>query len=205
MALTPPIVDFFQFNTSEIADPSGTRHISGGSFAFQQRLSTGCRKSTGNTSSGTLVFENLIFDATAPRSHLESKVTALVIRTATSGVALSNLRLFLGTATALNYPIDRGLDPAFIQIAPSGSWQPNSLLPSGAGTRLTAIPGFLPNVKRQDGENALIANDDANVSQYIYMNLVIPYGGAFGQFGACGSGQLQIKLLFDFFDCMYRL
>jgi len=205
MALTLPIIEFFEFNTSEIANPAGTRHIPGGSFAFKQRLSTGCKKSTGNTSSGTLVFENLNFNAASPTSHLESKVTAVVVRTATSGVAISNLRLFLGNSSALNYPIDQGLDSAFIQIAPSGTWQPNCVLPSGQGTRLSAIPGLLPNIKRQDGDNALIANDDANVSQYIYMNLVIPYGGAFGQFGACGSGQLQIKLLADFWDDHYRL
>ncbi len=203
--LNIPIIRFFEFDTSEISDPSGTRHIEGGSFAFKQRLALGCKHYSGTGTSGTLEFKGLRFNSSSPKSHDISKVASIIISLGSSGVAISDMRLYLKDDSALNYSKDSGLDPAFVQATFSGVWQPNCTLPSGAGIRLSKVVPILPNIKRQDGGNALIKQDDDNVSQYIYCNIVAPWGGKLGSYGVCGSGALTLNLSFSYWDSMYLL
>lgn len=195
-----PALVFYEFETDEIASPVFTRHIEGGSFAFKQRLALGCQQYSGLGTSGTLIFEDIEFDSTLNQSHVESKVTAVIVRLAASGSVVSNMRLFLHNDSALQAAPDQGLDPAFVQIATSGIWQPNPLLPSGQGERLSTTPPGTANVFRQDGTLAIFAEQDSDVSQFIYMNIVVPNGHPLGNFGACGSGLLTFALTFDFFQ-----
>lgn len=194
-----PILVFYEFNTAEIASPIPNRHIEGGSFAFRQRLALGCQDYTGVGTSGTLIFEDIEFDTTIDQSHVESKVTAFIVRLGASGSVVSNMRLFLHDDSALQAAPDQGLDPAFVQIAPSSTWQPNPLLPSGQGQTLSTTPPDAANVFRQDGAFAISAEQDNDVSQFIYMNLVVPNGHPIGDFGVCGSGLLTFALTYDFF------
>ncbi len=202
-----PVVEIFEWDITEIADPAGTRHLAGGSFAFKQKVSLGCAVADPliPSTSGTLIFQDLTFNINAAPSHKESRVAPLTIRVSTSGNGISNMRLYLTQNSVFQASLDQGLDAGFIQIATSGIWQPNGVLPSGAGTRLTtAIPSSF-NIKRQDGAFGLVAEDDANVSEYIYTNVVIPFGTSFGEFGACGSGLLTLGLAFDYFQNTHLL
>jgi len=205
MNLTIPIIQFIEFDTSEVANPSGNRHIIGGSQAFEQVIGSGCGQfsiSLPLSSSGALNFENTKFNLLDSNvtDHAVSKVQCFAIRLASSGIAISNLKFYLTDDTVLTRPaLDRGIQPGFIQYTVSGQWSPNPILPSGAGTILsTSIPLSL-NINRADGIGGLLAEDDINTSQYVYLNAVIPWGFPFKDYGACGSGILKFALSFDYF------
>lgn len=89
-----PILVFYEFDTAEVATPIPNRHIEGGSFAFRQRVALGCQEYTGVGTSGTLIFEDVEFNTTLDQSHVESKVTAFIVRLGASGSVVSNMRLF---------------------------------------------------------------------------------------------------------------
>jgi hypothetical protein len=93
-----------------------------------------------------------------------------------------------------------------MQFAPSGSnWRFNLEMPSGIFSRLTtSIPTF-QNVFRQDGSNGLLAEDDANSSEFIYLNIVIPLGHPLGSYGVCGSGLLRFGLVFNYYSNAFAL
>jgi hypothetical protein len=133
-------------------------------------------------------------------SHVESKVTAVTISLGTSGVAISNMRVYLKDDSGLLASKDVGLDPAIIQFTASGVWQPNSVLPSGIAPKLTTNIPATQNLYRQDGQSALQGADDLNSSQYGYMNLLIPLGAPLGTYGICGSGRVNIGVAFDFYS-----
>jgi len=209
--MSQPEVRIFEYDTAEIADPSGTRHIPGGSFAFKQRVSLGCMTAdpaNPGTTSGTIVFEGLKFEivnGVAPDNDA-SKVTALTIGVGGIGSGISDLKLYLAEDTGLTIPANSvGQDPAFLQFAVSGTWQPNPVWPSGITDRLTTTIPTNPNVFRQDGANVLISNDDQNASQFIYLNLVVPWGFPLGEYGVCGSGLVRLGLLFNFYNNDYLL
>jgi len=199
-----PLIRVFEWDTSEIADPAGTRHIPGGSFAFKQMVASGCstaNSSSPATTSGTLLFEDTIFDLTNLPfpSHMASKVTAITFNLASSGTAISDLRFYLVSDTAFQASRDAGLDRAFIQYAPSGNrWLPNIVFASGAVSRLSTVVPTLQNVFRQDGNHGLVGQDDLNSSEYIYMNIVVPLGTKLGPYGVCGSGLLRLGLIFNY-------
>lgn len=216
MSLTPPIIHFFEFDTREVANPSGSRHVVNGSFAFKSVLASGCSTyttrglptSSGVASSGTLFFPGTKFNlADVTRDYLASTPVAVLVHLGSSGVAISNMRFHLREDTAITIPAQSvGLDPGFVQYTTSGIWQPNCVLPSGAGTRLQKTRSPLTaNLFRQDGHFGLLGEDDRNVSQYIYMNLILPVGFPLGAYGICGSGSLRFGLSFDYWFNSYQL
>jgi hypothetical protein len=200
MILPFPDIHIYQFDTGEVADPSGTRNIEGGSFAFVRRVGLNCSTYSGSGTSGTMQFETIVADAVTPASHHISPVSALLFRLNASGVGISNMTLYLVDQTGLTLPAAYyGLPSAFIQMTASGIWQPNCTLPSGAGTRLsTVVPS--QNIYRQDGKLYLAGEQDKDVSQWVYLNVVIPHGFPNGDFGACGSGQVRFAFAFDYWD-----
>jgi hypothetical protein len=209
--MTQPTVRIFEYDTAEIASPVGTRHIPGGSFAFKQRVALGCSTALDSNpggTSGTLAFEGLKFEivnGVAPDNDA-SKVTALTIGVAGTGSGISDLKLYLAEDTGLTIPANSvGQDPAFLQFAVSGAWSPGIVWASGQAERLTSTIPTSPNVFRQDGKNVLISNDDQNASQFIYLNLVVPWGFPLGGYGACGSGIVRLGLLFNFYNNDYLL
>ena len=169
-------------------------------------MSSGCSTADGNsptTTSGVLMFENTQFDLTnAPLpSHIESKVAAITFNVATSGTAISDLRLFVSDDSAFQGSADQGLDRAFVQFAASGSfWAYGGEIPSGAVERLPLVVPAIANVRRQDGTAGLIGEDDANSSEFVYLNLVIPLGTPLGSYGVCGSGLLRLGLTFNYWS-----
>lgn len=204
MVTNIPIIRFFEWDIDEVADPVGRRHLAGGSFAFKQMIASGCQHvdplDLAHTS-GTLVFEGTKFDLIGtPPSHIASKVSALTVNLGSSGVAITEMKLFLRDASALRASMDQGLDPVVLQIAVSGIWQPNAVLPSGITGRLTTTIPAAPNLRRQDNVHlSLEAEDDQHSSQYVYLNLIIPFGHPLGPFGICGSGSLRFGLMFNYF------
>lgn len=204
MVTNIPIIRFFEWDIDEVSSPIGIRHIAGASFAFKQMIASGCQHSDPlnlATTSGTLAFEGTKFDLTGnPSSHLASKVSVMTVNLGSSGVAITEMKLFLRDDSALRASMDRGLDPVVLQMAVSGVWQPNAVLPSGITGRLTTdIPAF-PNLRRQDGIHlSLEKEDDGHSSQFVYLNLIIPFGHPLGSFGVCGSGALRFGLMFNYY------
>lgn len=206
-----PVIRVFAWDVDEIASPAGNRNLPGGSFAFKYIVASGCMMADPNqpaTTSGTLLFEEVRFDlsqGTLP-SHVASKPAAITFNLGASGTAISDMRLFLTDDSALRASVSEGLDPGIMQFAPSGSnWRFNLEMPSGIFSRLTtSIPTF-QNVFRQDGNNALLAEDDSNSSEFIYLNIVIPLGHPLGNYGVCGSGLLRFGLVFNYYSNAFAL
>lgn len=201
MATNPPLVRVIEWNTQEVASPIGSRHLPGGSFAFKQIVASGCLVADSMnpaTTSGTLIFEDTKFSGTS--SHLESRVAAITFHVVGTQSFISNMRLYLQDDSALRGPSDCGLDPAFVQFATSGIWQPNSVLPSGDATKLPNTVPLSANVLQQDGNQALQGSLDPNSSQFVYLNLIYPFGGPLGTYGVCGSGLLRYELMYDYFN-----
>lgn len=213
--MTQPDLRIYEYDTAELASPAGTRHIPGGSFAFKQRVALGClAASPGNPggSSGTLVFEDVRFtieNGVVTEPHHASKVTAITFNLGDfsgSQSGVSDLRLYLAEDTALTIPANSvGLDPAFIQFVASGAWKPGFTLASGQVQRLTSVIPTAPNIFRQDGKNILAGSDDSNSSQFVYLNLIVPWGFPLGTYGVCGSGLVRLGLLFNFYSNDYIL
>lgn len=204
-----PFIRVFEWDTTEVASPVGNRTAPGGTFAFKQIVSSGCSSSDINNpfnTSGVLLFEDVKFDLTETPlpSHVASKVTAITFNVASTGDAISDMRLFVSDDSAFQGSADQGLDRGFVQFATSGSlWQPNGLLPSGAADRLPLIVPADPNVFRQDGTAGLVAQDDENSSEFIYLNVVMPLGAPLGGYGVCGSGLLRLSLVFNYWDSSF--
>lgn len=197
-----PIIRFFEWDTAEVANPSGRRNIPGG-FGFKQIIASGCQTADPKlpaSTSGTLLFDGTRFNLTGGAiSHQASKVAAVTVNLGSSGVAISEMKLFLRDDSGLRASMDQGLDPAIIQMEASGTWFPGITLPSGAVAQVpTSVPDS-PNLKRQDGTLALLGEDDQNSSQYAYMNVVIPLGHPLGEYGVCGSGAIRFGLMFSYF------
>ena len=201
MTLPFPDIHIYQYDTSEVASPSGQRHIEGGSFAFRRRVGLGCLTYGAVGTSGTMMFDDIKINVAAPQSEYASRVAALTFRVAKSGVGISNMRLYLTDNDALTQPAaDVGSPPAFVQVTSSGTWQPNALLPSGTGDVLATSLAGAHVVRRQDGEGYLAATSDKDVSQFVFLNLVVPIDFPKGNFGVCGSGLLRFNFVFDYFD-----
>jgi hypothetical protein len=201
-----PAIRVFQWDTTELASPVGNRTVPGGEFAFVRIVSSGCSTSSPNspaTTSGVLNFPGVVYDLTEPTfpSEVASTPVAITFNLAASGTAISDMRLYLSDDSAFQGSADEGLERAFMQYAPSGSlWLGGLSLPSGSVERIPqTVPGS-PNVYRQDGGNALVGQDDQNSSEFIYLNVVVPLGTPFGQYGVCGSGLLRLSLIFNYWN-----
>lgn len=200
-----PIIRIFEWDTAEIASPSGTRHIPGGSFAFKQMVGSGCSNSNPlnvGATSGNIGF-SVRFDLTDGQSssHVASKPTAITFNLAASGTAISDMKLFLTDDSAFQASQDQGMDRAFMQYAPSGSlWRYNLSLPSGSVRRIPTSVPVSANIFRQDGGNALVGQDDSNSSEFVYLNIVVPQGTAAKTYGVCGSGLLRLALVFNYWS-----
>jgi hypothetical protein len=204
MSTIPPLIRIFAFDINEPRSPAGNRTDAGGTFAFKYIVASGCQTANPSrpaTTSGTLIFEGTKFDITDnnPPSHLASKPECLTFNLANSGVAISDMRLFLIDDSALKPGIWNHVGQAFMQIAPSGNvWFYRGTMPSGAFPRLTTSIPTTRNVSRQDGTAALAGQDDINSSEFVYLNLILPLGFPLGEFGVCGSGLLRFGLIFNY-------
>lgn len=211
MSTISPLVRVFAWDVAEIASPVGNRTLPGGSFAFKYMVSSGCQTFSPlnpGTTSGVLMFEGTKFDLTSQpfASHLASKPACITFNIANSGVGISDMSLFLIDDSALKPGIWNHAGSGFVQIYQGGSsWFFNLTMPSGSHPVLTTtIPSF-PNIKRQDGAPGLGGQDDLNSSEFVYLNLVLPLGFPFGEFGVCGSGLLRFGLTFNYWANDYLI
>jgi len=198
-----PHIRVFEWDITELASPVGNRTSPGGTFAFKQIVASGCSTSDPNfpsSTSGIINFAGTKFDLTngAP-DHLASIPSVITFNLAASGTAISDIKLYLVNDSVFQASADEGLDRGFMQFAPSGSsWLPNTSMPSGAFPKLTTIIPSQANVFRQDGTAGLVAQDDQNSSEFVYLNVVIPLGTPLGSYGVCGSGFLRLGIQFNY-------
>lgn len=206
-----PLVRVFAWDVDEIASPVGSRSTPGGSFAFMYMVASGCSHAdpmSPGTTSGALVFESVRYDLTInpPAPHITSKPACITFNLANSGVGISDLRLFLIDDSALRPGLWNGAGLGFVQYAPSGNlWRYNLSMPSGHYPILRTTIPTEPNVFRQDHTAGLAGQGDDNSSEFVYLNLILPYGFPLGSFGVCSSGLLRFGLTFNFWDNDYLL
>jgi len=187
-----PGLTWYQFDTTELSNPSGERHIEGGAFAFERAIASG-------TCASGMAFPQITMEVPGYADHYVSRPVAVIFRLSTiaSGSGIADMRFYLTEDAALS---GDGNEPkAFVQIAVSGQWLPNCTMPSGANDKMykNVIPA-VANVSGQAGQFAIEGTNDNFVSQYIYMNVVVPSRYPVGDYGICGSGQLRFCLLYDY-------
>jgi hypothetical protein len=187
-----PNLVWYAYDTTEIADPSGARHLVDGSFAFVKVLGSGVCVSG-------LAFPTITLDLSEGyKDNYVSIPVAIIFRlnSVTDGSGINDFRFYLSKDSALDN--DNNEPKPYVQMQASGTWQPNAVLPSGAGDRmvLNNIP-ISPNVLSQDGKLFIHGTGDADVSQYIFLNIVVPNRQELGIFGICGSGNLEFALKYS--------
>ncbi len=187
-SISIPSTQFFAFDTDEIANPAGQRHIEDGSFAFLKTLGMGLQDA--------LVFDRVTLDlVNQPNAPtFTSKPAAVIFRSEETNIALTNIRFWNSRSSALV------TDWSKLEYAVSGVWLPTPLWPSGLNTQ---IPRQIPssqNLFRQDGGRVIEYNDDFNVSQYIYMALIFSKNHMLGSRGAGLNNQdLSFSVLYDYY------
>ncbi len=197
--MTDPLFKAFEWNIDEFSDPSGQRHIENATFAFKQILASGCSGSVllDGSTSGTLTFDGVTFENNNGfPSEVVSKTSVFNINNVVSGLVINNMKVYNNINTVNQF--SNG-EPVLLQYVTSGVWLPGLTMGSGSFSLMpTSVPDN-QNLFRQDGNASLVAVNDDNVSQYIYMSLVVPFGHSLGLFGVCGSGLLQVSVIFDYF------
>ena len=189
-----PTIQFSSWDNSELADPSGTRHLVSGAFAYDKLLGLGC--------DFALTFNGLRFNITNNEPFVGSDVAVInmsvpnMAELKASGLsAVSNLRLWIpaGSGSIIDTP------GTHLEFFTSGLWVPNVDFPSGHGqTFLRTLPTQF-NVQQQSGRAELTDFTDEQVTEYVYMRMFIDERFPFGTFGLCGSGTLRARLTFDFY------
>lgn len=184
-----PDTDFFAFDTNEVADPVGQRHIPNGSFAYIKTLGMGFQNA--------LEFENTILDTVNQpnAATFSSKPTAVIFRTNNTDKTILNMKIWNSRSSALT------TDWTKIEYATSGTWLPKPIVwPSGLNIEFPRNIPSAQNLFRQDGGNYLNYNDDFNVTQYIYGILHFSKNQPLGQFGAgLNAKDLSFSLLYDYY------
>jgi len=189
-----PELKWYQFHTDEFSDPSGERHIVGGAFAFDKVVASG-------TCVSGIDFGDISLVVGGSQTHYVSTPIALVfhLNSVVRGSGVDGLRFYLADDTALD---GNGSEPKpFVQMFVSSTWQPFLTMPSGTGDKMVPdVVPFLSNVKRQDGLNYIEGITDEWVSQYIYMNIVVPSHYLVGDYGVCGSGSLRFAVAYNYYE-----
>lgn len=189
-----PEIQFSTWRNDELADPSGTRHLVSGHFAYIKPVGTGCADS--------LVFPNLTLNIGNNDPFVGSDVVVLNASVPNFGElqasglnAVYNMKLWApaGSGTILDLP------STHLQYQTSGIWEPNLSFPSGAGQEFSRTLPSQFNLRRADGRAELISYNDTNVSEWVYMRLFLDSGFPVGTFGACGSGTFRLRMTYDFY------
>lgn len=188
-SIAVPSTQFFAFDTDEIADPVGQRHIVFGSFAFLKTLGMGFPNA--------LQFEKATLDLVDQPSvaTFTSKPAAFIFRSQNVDRTLFNMRIWNSRHSALITDWDK------IEFAASGVWLPKPIIwPSGLNPQVPRQIPAAQNLFRQDGGTALESNDDFNVSQYVYAALIISREHSLGQRGAgLANSDITFSVLYDYF------
>lgn len=195
-------VEVIAFDTTELSSPSGTRNIPYGSEAYIKHLGIGANSG--------LLWPNTVLNLIdkSSKDYIESTPVAFILRASNSGFGVSDIKPYIIDDSALEIPRQTfALPSGYIQYTVSGHWLPFCQLPSGIGTRLQknfiSFPFHLPGAIRADGLGGVVGEQDSDVSQYIYMNLILPKGFPFGRFGVIGSGLLRLGMIYTYYNADY--
>lgn len=195
-------VEVIAFDTTELSSPSGTRNIPYGSEAYIRSVGTG--------SLSGIIWPNTTLNLidSSNKDYIQSTPVAFILRASNSGFGISDIKPYIIDDSALEIPRQTFAIPSgFVQYTISGQWLPFCQLPSGAGTILRknfiTFPFQFPGAYRADGAGGLTGEQDSDVSQYVYMNLILPNGFPFGTYGILGSGLLRLGFLYSYFDYSY--
>ena len=185
--MTAPTVHLYELDITK-ADPVNTRHISGGSFAFVKELGSG-------TLSDYMQFDN--FSDSALGYQL-SRTQVFIFRTSTPNFFIDNIRFWAPDVSALSPGVSlfqygvSGVWRAFADNAPSGV--------VGMVTVSTSLPAS-QNLFVQDGSTTMSGVQDIDVSQYVYLSLVLDDTFPNGRYGAqdAGSfGRFECRVTYDY-------
>ena len=189
-----PEIQFSSWDNTELADPSGTRHLVSGAFAYDKLVGLGCGLA--------MAFNELLLNAGENEPFASSNVAVLNIAVPNIGemqssglTGIYNMKMWIpaGSGSVIDTP------GAHLEFFTSGLWVPNVDFPSGHGQQFLRTLPTQFNVRRFDGNNELVGYQDDQVSEYIYMRMFLDERFPVGTFGVCGSGSLRPRLTFDFY------
>lgn len=189
-----PSIQFSTWDNTELADPSGTRHLVSGAFAYDKLVGLGCGLA--------MAFNELLLNAGENEPFASSNVAVLNIAVPNIGelqssglTGIYNMKMWIpaGSGSVIDTP------GAHLEFFTSGLWVPNVDFPSGHGQEFLRTLPTQFNVRRQDGNNELVGYQDTQVSEYIYMRMFLDERFPVGTYGVCGSGSLRPRLTFDFY------
>lgn len=185
--MADPTVHVYEFDITKI-DPSPTRHIANGSFAFVKELGSG-------TLADYMEFDNF---TDSGLGHQLSRTQVFVFRTSTTGFLIDNMRFWAPDITALNAA------SSLFQYGISGVWQAFADNAASGVTDMVPVPTVLPvssNLSVQDGVATMSGINDVDVSQYVYLSLVLDDSYPNGRYGGQdigSSGRFECRVTYDY-------
>jgi hypothetical protein len=185
-----PLLNIYEWDVSETS-PIGYRNVVSGVASFVKQLNV----------ASPMEFEDTILDFTdSITTSYTATMQCITFGLANTPFNISNFRFWIPSGTALT--LDSG---AHVEYAASGIWIPNATLPSGYGT---VVPISIPserNIYRQDDTLAYLqGQSDSDVSQFIYISLSVPSGHSLGRWGQGGSGTLDFRISYDWYNTFYE-
>jgi len=181
-----PTVHLYEFNISETS-PAPTRHIASGSAAYVKTLGSG-------TQSAYLEFDTF----TEEDWYYGAKTKVFIFRTSSLNYRIYNMRYYVPDQSALSP------GSSHLQFATSGVWAAYPAQAASGQAGMIEVPTSLPgsqNLFVQNGDASMSGTLDPDVSQYVYVSLIL--GAAFpnGRYGAgdAGSfGRFEHRVTYDY-------
>jgi hypothetical protein len=186
--MTAPTVHLYEFNIKK-SSPAPVRHVAGGSEAYVKTLGSGVL-------ANYLEFDGFIEQVGGWYSAI-TKV--LIFRTSSENYRITNMRYYSPDQSALS------AGSSHLQFAVSGSWAAYPHNATSGQVGMISVPSTIPvsqNLFQQNGSANLSGIIDANVSQYIYLSLILDDEYPSGRYGSGEStsfGRFESRVIFDFF------
>jgi len=182
----PPTVHLYEFDIDE-SSPAPTRHIAGGSAAYVKTLGSG-------TFASYLEFDGF----TEQDWYHGSETKVFIFRTSSENYRIYNMRYYVPDQSALSPGVSH------LQFAVSGAWAAYPAQAASGQAGMVEVSPTLPvaqNLFVQDDGVNMSGILDANVSQYIYVSLILGASFPNGRYGAgdVGSfGRFEHRITYDY-------
>jgi len=178
-----PVVKFYEFAVSGVS-PSGSRHQTSHA-SFTKELNT--------AASGALDFGDVNIDA---ETESDTKVVVFRVSDLNGNTRVQNMRFWIPS-------IPGRISTCEFNTEIQNEWRQDNVLGEASGNVSTTLPttqNLFRGTAATYAENwpHLSGVDDANASQYIYLNVTCPTTAGTGKFGAGGEGEITMRVTLDY-------
>jgi len=190
--MAAPSITFRQFDVSNFADPSGTRHLKTGDTdvhpAFTKVL-------------GTTVNQHLDFGINnISNSGINSATKVVLAHMDNSGdltTQLYNMKLWLPSTTSFQGTVRFNLFKS--SYLTSSGWKPNYVVQNNSLEQVSTSLPSSGNILRQDGSSTITGSGDSQVTEWIYLSVYTGTDEPVGLKGGPGLNTFRFRLTAEYY------